>query len=218
MPDPNPSLLDDFNRANTGPPPSSQWTSGVQTANGLKVVSNQLTWDDVGAQYRQGARWNVANFGPNVEIVVDLSAWTETAFEGFFLFVRLTGAVGSMNGYALVVEPTAPATTEWLLWRLDAGTIVTLGSLVVQSVAAGDQIALTAEGSLLRGWRKPSGGSWTVIRSHEDTTYNNVAGQVGIEITNSANVKLDNFKANTISKIELDYTKFPKQHMQRRIN
>lgn len=196
MSTPSASLLDDFNRADTGPPPSAFWSTGVQTANGLKVTSNALSWDGAGA-YRQGARWNAQNFGPDVHVVADVASWTEADFEGFYLFARLAGAPGSTNAYALVVEPTAPATTEWLLWRLDTGTVVTLGSLVIQGIANGDQIALTIEGSLLRGWHKPSGGSWAVKRSHTDTTYNN-AGQVGVEITGGTfSHKLDNFSAST---------------------
>ena len=52
--------LDDFNRANVGPPPSSQWSNPLIPAQiGMKVVGNALACDIAGLC---SAWWNVATF------------------------------------------------------------------------------------------------------------------------------------------------------------
>lgn len=49
-------ILDDFNRANAGPPPSASWVNSL--GSGLKVVSNELQPNAYGADH--GSSWNTS--------------------------------------------------------------------------------------------------------------------------------------------------------------
>lgn len=199
MADPSATLLDDFNRANEGPPPSANWTSGIEAfTGGLVVSSNILTQSD--AAFREGAYWNAADFGPDVDLVVDLAAGMATENDSLNLFARLANVgAGATDGYGLFVSRGA-SDTSWSISRLDNNvpTEISANPDPTQAVAVGDQVALQITGSSIIGWHKPSAGSWAQIVTATDATYT-AAGKVGVEITNGTTVHLDNFSASTIA-------------------
>jgi len=187
-------VLDDFNRANEGPPPSASWTT--RSTAGLIVLANQLARQAAGA-YRQDAYWNVADYGPDVEIVVDLAAWTDTNGNELALQARIVNiGGGTTDAYSLNVS-RGPSSTEWAFSRYDNDVGIGIGTPVVQAVAAGDKIAFQIIGQTLFAWHKPTAGSWTLVTSVVDATYAG-AGKCGVEITNNQQTLVDNWRVATI--------------------
>src|SRR3990167_6969919 len=150
-------LLDDFNRANEGPPPSNSWTNGITTfvaGEGLVVSGNKVTRKATGG-FEQGSYWSAADFGPNVELVAEMSDWTNTFNNGLHLFLALAN-IGSTStdGYSLEVERAA-ATTPGAIQRSDNNSKTQLATVANQAVASGDMIAFQRIGNTLIGWLKP---------------------------------------------------------------
>lgn len=182
MPDPVGLLLDDFNRGTLG----TDWTNAVLlggAASGITVASNAAVREN-DADYRQGAYYNKSYFGPDVSVIIDLTAWNQAApnFEGFTLFARLTapGATTS-NGYAFDYDAS---TTTVSVFRVDSDVATVLATNAAVSFAAGDQAALVCSGSSIEAWRRTS-GSWTLLASATDATYPG-SGYVGLQINASA--------------------------------
>ena len=92
--------LDDFNRANVGPPPSAQWSNPLIPAQiGMKVVGNALACDTAGLC---SAWWNVVDFPADMEVSVlwsDAVAAT-TSWVRLFLRTFSEGVASATGGYA----------------------------------------------------------------------------------------------------------------------
>jgi hypothetical protein len=187
-PEPSAALLDDFNRASLG----ANWTTGVLTVNGLAITgSAALTHGGTG--YRDGAHYNVTQFA-DVDMIVDLSAWSDAANNGFTLYARLANP-GAVDGYALETGYDG-ADYVWSLLRYAGGSIfdtLAVGSNGPLAFAAGDQFAFTCRDDLIIAWRKPSGGEWTQIGAWLDG--NLTSGYVGIEILNNTDTQFTNLWA-----------------------
>jgi hypothetical protein len=170
------ALLDDFNRADVGPPPSASWST--LGSNGLKVVSNQCAGNSPSTN---AGYWSAATFGPNYGVAADwpvISALVEVR-------LRLTTpGLGTTNGYSFQYS----AGTFSLL-RIDAGSNTTLTS-VSGSLTTGDAIAIQAIGSVLTGYQK-TGGVWSELLTTTDATYS-TAGYIGLAIGGAAS-RCDNF-------------------------
>jgi hypothetical protein len=200
MPEPAAVLLDDFNRADTGPPPSSQWTNGVFTfvgGEGLLVVSNRCS-RPAGGSFRQGSYWNASLYGPDCCVIVDLGAWTNTFNNGISIYLRLVQiGSGTTDGYAVHINRDV-SSTVWGIQRMTNGAGTDIAPGVAQAIAAGDKLALQTIGPVIEAWIKPSGGNWTLVTRAIDTTYAG-AGSVGIEITGTnQETGLDNFSVGQL--------------------
>jgi hypothetical protein len=72
---PTTPILDDFNRANEGPPPSANWSAYHASwgfGDGLEVVSNQCK----GNSYNLcGDWWSVETFGSDCEVYVTIATF-----------------------------------------------------------------------------------------------------------------------------------------------
>lgn len=186
--------LDDFNRVNQGPAPSSSWTNGIITfTGGLVVLDNQLARSANGA-FRQGSYWNTA-FGPDSEVWGTVKYTSRSTNDGMSLYTRLTTpGSGTTDGYALLVEFDGSA-CQWGIQRFDNGVGASLGSLVSQDISDGDQVLFQAYGDILAGFLG-SGGTWAQVVSASDSTYTS-AGFVGVDLVNGQRWRLDDFGGGT---------------------
>jgi hypothetical protein len=175
------SILDDFNRANEGPPPSSNWTD---ISNGLKVVSNVCV-GNVASAYNV-SRWNTS-FGPDTEVYAKLnniSAYIQ-------LFLRM--ASDFSTGYSLFVETT----TIIRVRRYTGGSPTQIGSVTLATaLVVGDLVGLEIIGSNIKVYTKQS-GVWaqrgdTVV----DSTYSG-AGYIGAAIYHTVQ-QIDDFGGGTV--------------------
>ena len=186
-------LLDNFNRSNEGPPPSNSWTNGISTftaGEGAIVLSNQLVMK-TGGGLRQGSYWSAADFGPNVELVLECSEWTNAANAETRLWCSLQQiGVGTTDGYFLQVNRSPGNTVdEWYLVRSDNLSLTFLVGPTTQNIDATDFICLQRIGSALSGWYRTAAGSWTLIVSATDATYA-AAGKVGVEFAESGDAQV----------------------------
>lgn len=181
-------VLDNFNRANEGPPLSTSWTSKIITTNNtLQVVSNQA-W---GAGFNSSAWWNVTTFGPDSEAYV-------TSADGFgqcWLWTNLqTPGTTGLDGYRFSFFLSSG---NLQVFRVDDNVATQLGGDISGSArGAGDAFGGENIGGTLTGYVKPSGGSWTAYgATRTDTTYG--TGYIGFTVT-ANNGTADDFGGGTV--------------------
>lgn len=176
---PTTPILDDFNRANEGPPMTG-WTAYYST--GLKVVSNQCAPNDNGGN---AAYWTPAMGGSDVECYVTIATMPANGGETAVL-ARLDPAGGGVNGDAYQVSHFPAAGTDSItIWRIDNSAYTSLGSWS-QELAAGDGIGIRCVGSTIEAWARIS-GVWTLIGSVTDATYSGASPTNRIALSNEGN-------------------------------
>lgn len=195
------ALLDNFNRADEGPPPSASWTNGwinQNVGNGIEVFSNQARRNDTG-DAAQDSYWTAPDFGPAVEVECVVSVIPTATGDDVRLGARLVDVgVGTTDGYALLVARDATGQRDWFLYRVDNEVFTQIATVADgASVVAGDSIKLVCNGSSIEGWHKPAAGSYSLILSAADATYA-AAGKVGLAIKGTA-ARVDDFGAATLA-------------------
>lgn len=182
---PTTSVLDDFNRADTGPPPSTSWTSNLVVGDTLQVISNQL-----GASAAGDAYWNVATYGPDSEIYVAVPVLPTS---GFRLFIRVAQpGETTVDAYSIDFFPTI---TEIRFQRWADGAPTQLGASISYALNANDRTGFEALGSDLTYYRD-TGGGFAAVDSRSDSTYSS-AGYIGIRLQDTTE-RLDNFGGGTV--------------------
>jgi hypothetical protein len=183
-------ILDNFNRADEGPPPSASWSSQIlpttSTADPMKTASN----------FASGSSGNFCS-----------QAWASTPTNNQEAYI--TTITGAANYFGVWVRASAINTsgitayearcrdsgTNIFLYRWDNdSTRVTLTS-VAQTWAAGDSLGMSITGSSISVYFKSGAGAWTlVIGPFTDANY--TSGKIGMGVEASA--LLDNFGGGSI--------------------
>lgn len=191
--DANVVLLDDFNRADVGPPPSASWTDKVLSAdaNGLKVLSNVLAPGGA-PTVPASSYWSAATFGPDVQAYVTVST-VGTAQVRCWARVANPGAVGTTNGYFVNNIPA----TSLRIFRVDNDVATQLTSNLGAAAGSGDKFGIECAGTKISAYLFTA-GSWSQTASITDATYS-AAGYVGLRISSDAAGRLDDFSAGTTS-------------------
>jgi hypothetical protein len=181
---PTTGILDDFNRANEGPPPSADWTNIV---NGCKVVSNICVGGTSGANNIN--KWNKASYGPDCEIYATLSNFTNW----IDLYARFNSAFS--NGYGLTIWDVNILRVN----KITGGTPTQIGSDITlpANLAAGDSLGMEIIGNDIKVYTKQGGGAWTLRGTVTDSTYTG-AGYLGINI-NGTSQQIDDFGGGTVA-------------------
>ena len=178
-------MLDNFNRANEGPPPSANWSTDIENvgALGLKVVSNACT-DNAGS-FSDGW-WNASQFGPDSEVYATLAT---VAYTRLNMRIQSPGTSGC-DGYYLDYNPGSSFVK---LFRIDNAVETQLGATEVFTVSNGESLGAEAIGSTLTAYRKS--GSWASLFFRTDSTYGG-SGYLGLTGQNS--VVYDDFGGGTV--------------------
>jgi hypothetical protein len=171
-------VLDNFNRANTGPPPSASWTNDLRAAGspGLAVRTNQVTAlsvDSAGAS----SWWSAKTFRDDNEAYVTFG---NAPLDDFELFARGSAFSGGFPQGYLVWWRSSDSTL--FLQRYGPGGTGGYANLtggIVQTLSAGDAVGIRVIGSSVQAWYKPSGGSWSMIASATSTLFT-TGGQIGL--------------------------------------
>jgi hypothetical protein len=170
---PTTSVLDTFDRADVGPPPSASWSADTVTGpSGLKVVGNLVAVSQAnGFDY-----WNVATYGPDSEVFLDVT--TKPGNGNYFAVYLRFDPVGH-NGYEAELDVAAGTDTTGI-WREDNAVFTQLGASISQEFAAGDALGLEMVGSTLQAYRRSS-GVWSALgTTRTDATYA-VAGRLAAQ-------------------------------------
>lgn len=171
------AVLDDFNRANTGPPPSASWTTWL--SDGLKVVSNQCAPNDSGDN---NAYWNTAMTHADVEAYVTIA--TPPATGGVtHVFVRLDTA--TVSSYSVACGVNA-GNDDIQLFRWDGGVATSIAGPYSVAFANGDKIGIRCHSSQIEAWVS-LGGIWQKLGAVTDTTYSGASPNNKIALHNVGN-------------------------------
>lgn len=188
-------ILDDFNRANEGPPPSSSWSTPVANGDASHYVRNNgvgVSADDA----QTSSYWNVTTYGPDVEACASLTDTSAFLLHGAMVRIVNPNNASTAGGYMVVANPSTSVTQ---VYRLDGTTYTLLGADISTTWANGDAVCIKAVGATIEAFRKPSGGSWGSIGSRTDSTYSS-AGYSGVFSYGGSGVAIgDNFGSATIA-------------------
>jgi hypothetical protein len=179
-------ILDDFNRANEGPPPSANWVYPLIPADGgLEIIGNEL-----GSTVQTASSyWNTL-VGPDCEVYVVVHVPPSTANSEPYveLYARATDAGATIDGYAVQWYYDGE---NWrlILIRYDDGAGTTL-DMTVMALDADREIGMSLIGPEITvyvdGWQQ---------LSFTDATYGD-AGYIGVRLANQdvdQGARLDNF-------------------------
>lgn len=190
-------ILDSFNRANTGPPPSANWSTDQfgQGLPGHKVVSNTC----VGDANFAASWWNAATYGPDAEVYAQAPTRSATVTHTMELQLRMVDpGTAAMDGYDVRMDPNG-GSPFFAVVRMDNIVNTILGATVSAPFVAGDWMGGEATGSEISVYRKPSGGDWVRVASRVDTTYPD-AGYIGMYTDRTAS-SWDDFGGGEIPRV-----------------
>ena len=171
---PTTGILDNFNRANEGPPMTG-WTD---INAGLEVISNVA-----GGHDSNNASYYTSSFGANQEAYLTITTVGATG-EGVYLTFR-------DGSYNLNISKSA-GTDTWTLWEGDNNLLSG-----TQEISNGDSIGISAIDSLITCWYKATGGSWVEL-GHVTNTADLTSGVVGIEVDGTT-YRFDDFGGGTVT-------------------
>ena len=178
---PTTGVLDSGVRSNENPlSDEGKWTNGQMPeawGYSMQLLSNVIKGG--GASYNSAHR-NNADYGPDVEVYVTVTAKDTTNGNDCNLFARLRQiAETTTDGYSLNIALAAGADV-WSLLRWENGAYsATLGATFTQEISAGDSVGLSIVGSTLTAWYKAVGGVWSRLAERDDATYPG-AGKLGL--------------------------------------
>lgn len=187
---PTTGILDNFNRANAGPPPSASWENTSWTAYGLSVNSNTC----INANYDNDAyaTWISATYGNDIEVYVTISSVVDF---GEASVIAITN-MAEIDGYRAIVSVDADT---FKLFRLDNGTPTQLGSdyNISGGLANGDKIGLELTPTSAKAWFYDAGTTtWIEAVSNADTTYRSTATELVLHSWRP-DIPLDDFGGGT---------------------
>ena len=198
---PTTPVLDNFNRVDQGPPPSSSWSAfDVSWGFGdqLKVVSNQCAGNtfDLCANW-----WNVGTFGPDSEVYITISV-LPIDISDVNLRLRLVGQAGALASsthYLAHIVRNDVGGDSVVIFRKNGGATTQLGLVTTINLVVGDSFGFERVGNTLTVYQKPAAGSWSVVVSAVDgSPLSQVAGNISVDVTDNTS-RLDNFGGGTVA-------------------
>ncbi|MCA9974243.1 MAG: hypothetical protein KC413_00780, partial [Anaerolineales bacterium] len=167
------SVLDNFNRANEGPPMTG-WANFLTA--GLVVSSNACA--PSGAGNRAGY-YNTVLSAADCEVYATIAS-DPASNRNMSLYARLVNiGSGTTEGYGIQFNKVA-GTDTLQIFRLDNDTKTVLGANFSQELTAGNKFGLEIVGSTLTAY-VDTGSGWTSLGSRTDSTYSS-AGYLGADI------------------------------------
>lgn len=168
---PSTPILDDFNRANEGPPPSASWAQIPGEIRGLAVITLQCA-PDTPPPFNSGTAYWLAVSGPDVEWYYTIASLADTNEDE--LIVDADPAFPDDTGFALGVRRND---TEGDILRIvDQVAASTLVSIPITFVE-GDSFGIRVRGMTVEGYQKHVAGTWILVASGTAIT-TPVAGNV----------------------------------------
>ena len=197
---PTTSVLDNFTGTDGTDLPvySTNWArTDTNMGGNLEIQGNAATAIAAAAE---SDYWTVSNFGPDSEAFITFTTLPPSVtFNGISLRLVQEGGTGTVDGYQVVLRPSAGAANDVVRYfRIDNAVFTTLGADITQEFATGDALGLEMIGTTLKAYYKASGGSWgTIGTSRTDATYAS-AGKIGIYCDNTT-VRMDSFGGGTVA-------------------
>lgn len=182
---PTTPILDNFNRANTGPPPSVNWATPIFPGHtGLKVLSNLLV---AGVASFCDSYWSATKFNANQEVYATLAIKGANISA---LFTRLSNpGLASITGYFLYLDVV---NSLLQIYRMDNSTTAVLLNSLAHTFVNGERFGFTSIGKIHTGYMDTKNGKgFSFALSASDATYSN-SGYLGVQM-GDATPALDDF-------------------------
>jgi hypothetical protein len=182
---PDAVVLDTFNRANEGPPPSSSW---VNSLNGGWYVNVNAGYPFIPST-ASASSWNTS-FPANQEVYATMAASVPATH--LFLYARMQTANSYASDHYEMTVVTVPGSPNDVLrlYKSLSGVFTQLGADIAlgAELAIGTRYGLRCEGSTLSAW-----AGTTLAGTRTDTAITG-AGYIGMgNGTNSGPAQWDNF-------------------------
>lgn len=180
MASPSTPMIDNFDRANEGPPMTG-WATPTG-AGGLKVDTNQCAGNGASSNF---GYWNTIMGGADVEVYCTMATKSASGNAmGLLWRLKDQTAIATLDGYLLAITPAA-GTDTIAVQRIDNAVATTLGATISQEVASGDSFMIRMIGSLIIVYYNSGSSGWVSLGTRSDSTYA-VAGYSGLVIANTA--------------------------------
>jgi len=186
---PQNGIIDNFNRADEGPPPSASWGGLVFPASDGEAVISNVCACPSGAAGFASSYYNTS-YGPDCEVYVKIAAVSN--FEGCLLRVSNPNNA-SITGYELLAKSDNTIRVR----RFDNSGSATQIFTVAQAVANGDSVGMNAIGNVITVYYKSGAGAWTSMGTADGSAYTS-AGFLGVETDGTSGATLDDFGGGTI--------------------
>lgn len=165
-------ILDDFDRANEGPPMTG-WDDLIA---GLVVSSNVAA---VSAGGLNASYWLTIMTDADCEVYATIAS-NPASNRSMYVMARIADiAAPSFDGYALKFNKLAATDTLQII-RIDNGIESVLGANFTQELTAGNKFGLGIVGTTLTAY-VDTGSGWTSLGSRTDGIYS-AAGYLGLGI------------------------------------
>lgn len=191
---PTTGILDNFNRADEGPPPTGWRSEGLVGASSGLIVQSNTCKDSTadGGVY-------ATSYGPDSECFYTWSTLPANG-QSCRLGVRISTPGGSTSGYELRVNRVdANPGADILYLRLDSGAATQLGATINDTdgaLSSGVKFGMDVSGNTITGYVNRS-GSWSSYSSQSDSTYT-AAGYIGMRCSDTSAL-FDDFGGGTVS-------------------
>jgi len=193
-------LISDFTGADENPlSEGGNWANLNSSGNALQRIGNAVSCTAAGAG---NFYWTLRNYGPNVEAYLTLGV---TGGAGIVFRAKDEGGSFTWDGYVFTCGPGATTTIQ----RVDNSTGTNLFTTTL-TWNTGDKLGARIVGSGLALWQLPSGGSWTLLATVQDSTYP-LDGKIGVRATGTT-VRVDDFFAGDYSDPIGVPAEFPPRH------
>ena len=166
--------LDEFNRTNEGPPPSSNGWATVGSY-GLKVSSNTCI-NDTGGQI--GVARFLAVMSGNCDVWAEITT-LPTDGDSIYLLAR---ANSGLTTYYQIQIKRDDSAGDTVIVTSSSGTIATVSITLV----SGDSFGLRVFGSSIEVYQKPSAGAWTQIHAATNGAVTSTTGYVALKMQSGA--------------------------------
>ncbi len=189
---PTTGLVDQFNRANEGPPPSANWTTSTGL-NGLQVDTNQVR-SSSGTSF---GFWNAATFGPDSECYCTIpTKGANTQLCAVYVRLKDDSSFATLDGYTAFFTVVSGGNNDTItVQRIDNGVGTNLGSTITQEFSSGDALGMDMVVSTINVYYKSGAGAWTNVGNRSDSTYAD-AGHIGLAIAGTT-YRVDDFGGGT---------------------
>ncbi len=195
---PTTSVLDDFNRANEGPPPSASWrTDNYNTASSTLAVDTNIC---ITTGFPNGGGLWGTSVGADTEVFVTEN-FSPSNGQSFYLFARIvTPGSAAVDGY-LAEFDRADANPGYTIriQRIDNNSLTTLGAVITETGGAhvdGNAVGLSVVGSTLSVFIRRSGVWSAAIDTRTDSTYA-AGGFIGFRMS-ATSMLGDDFGGGTV--------------------